>query len=119
LGRTRTVWPLEAGTGAAPASIAKVAGMTEVDPIAVAQAQLAADLELVERYGHDQAADHFGGCYWDNQPPVTIVALFTAEVDRHRAVLRSRVTQPLASPSGRPNGPGGRSKQTTRKSLPG
>jgi hypothetical protein len=35
-----------------------------------------------------------GGCYWDSEPPVTIVALFTAEVDRHRAVLRRRVTQP-------------------------
>jgi hypothetical protein len=68
--------------------------MTEGNPIAVAQAQLAGDLELAERYGHDEAADHFGGCYWDNEPPVTIVALFTTEVDRHRAVLRSRVTRP-------------------------
>jgi hypothetical protein len=59
-----------------------------------AQHQLRDDLELVQRYGRDEAADHFGGCYWDNEPPVTIVALFTAEVDRHRTVLRSRVSQP-------------------------
>jgi hypothetical protein len=68
--------------------------MDETDPVARAQHQLRADLELVQRYGQEEAADHFGGCYWDNQPPVTIVALFTAEVDRHRAVLRGRVTQP-------------------------
>ena len=68
--------------------------MDETDPVAQAQHQLHDDLELVQRYGRDEAADHFGGCYWDNEPPVTIVALFTAEVDRHRTVLRSRVTQP-------------------------
>jgi len=68
--------------------------MDEADPVARAQHQLRDDLELVQRYGHDEAADHFGGCYWDNEPLVTIVALFTAEVDRHRTVLRSRVTQP-------------------------
>jgi hypothetical protein len=68
--------------------------MTEVNAIAVAQAQLAADFELVERYGHDEAADHFGGCYWNNEPPVAIVALFTTAVDQHRAVLHSRVTRP-------------------------
>jgi hypothetical protein len=68
--------------------------MDETDPVAWAQHQLRDDLELVQGYGRDEAADHFGGCYWDNEPPVTIVALFTAEVDRHRAVLGSRVTQP-------------------------
>jgi hypothetical protein len=66
----------------------------ETDPVARARRQLRDDLELVQRYGRDEAADHFGGCYWDDEPPVAIVALFTAEVDRHRAVLRSRVTQP-------------------------
>jgi len=68
--------------------------MDETDPIARAQNQLRDDLELVQRYGRDEAADHFGGCYWDNEPPVTIVALFTAELDQHRTVLGSRVTQP-------------------------
>jgi hypothetical protein len=68
--------------------------MDETDPVARAQHQLRDDLELVQGYGRDEAADHFGGCYWDNELPVTIVALFTAEVDRHRTVLRSRVTQP-------------------------
>jgi hypothetical protein len=68
--------------------------MDETDPVARAQHQLQDDLELVQRYGHEEAADHFGGCYWDNQPLVTIVALFTAEVDRHRTVLSSRVSQP-------------------------
>jgi hypothetical protein len=68
--------------------------MDETDPVARAQHQLRDDLELVQRYGQDEAADHFGGCYWDNEPPVTMVALFTAEVDRHRTVLGSRVTQP-------------------------
>jgi hypothetical protein len=68
--------------------------MDETDPVARAQHQLRDDLELVHRYGQDEAADHFGGCYWDNKPLVTIVALFTAEVDRHRTVLGSRVTQP-------------------------
>ena len=68
--------------------------MDQTDPVARAQYQLRDDLELVQRYGRDEAADHFGGCYWDNEPPVTIVALFTAEVDRHRTVLRSRVKQP-------------------------
>ena len=68
--------------------------MDTTDPVARAQHQLRGDLELVQRYGRDEAADHFGGCYWDNEPLVTIVALFTAEVDRHRTVLRSRVTQP-------------------------
>jgi hypothetical protein len=68
--------------------------MDETDPVTRAQHQLQDDLELVQRYGQDEAADHFGGCYWDNDPPVTIVALFTAEVDRHRVVLRSRVRQP-------------------------
>jgi hypothetical protein len=68
--------------------------MDETDPVARAQHQLGDDLELVRRYGRDEAADHFGGCYWDDQPLVTIVALFTAEVDRHRTVLGSRVTQP-------------------------
>ena len=68
--------------------------MDETDPVARARRQLRDDLELVQRYGRDEAADHFGGCYWDDEPPVAIVALFTAEVDRHRAVLRSRVTQP-------------------------
>jgi len=68
--------------------------MDETDPVARAQHQLRDDLELVQDYGRDEAADHFGGCYWDNQPLLTIVALFTAEVDRHRTVLRSRVTQP-------------------------
>jgi hypothetical protein len=68
--------------------------MDETDPVARAQRQLRDDLELVQRYGRDEAADHFGGCYWDNEALVTIVALFTAEVDRHRTVLRSRVMQP-------------------------
>jgi hypothetical protein len=68
--------------------------MDETDPVAWAQHQLRDDLELVQRYGQEEAADHFGGCYWDNKPPVTIVALFTAEVDRHRTVLGSRVSQP-------------------------
>ena len=68
--------------------------MDETDPVARAQHQLRDDLELVRRYGRDEAADHFGGCYWDNGPLATIVALFTAEVDRHRTVLRSRVRQP-------------------------
>jgi hypothetical protein len=68
--------------------------MDQTDPVARAQHQLRDDLELVQRYGRDEAADHFGGCYWGNEPLVTIVALFTAEVDRHRTVLRSRVTQP-------------------------
>jgi hypothetical protein len=68
--------------------------MDETDPVARAQRQLRDDLELVQRYGQDEAADHFGGCYWDNKPLVTIVALFTAEVDRHRTVLGSRVRQP-------------------------
>jgi len=68
--------------------------MDETDPVARAQHQLRDDLELAQRYGRDEAADHFGGCYWDNQPLLTIVALFTAEVDRHQTVLRSRVTQP-------------------------
>ena len=62
--------------------------------MARAQEQLRDDLELVQRYGREEAAGHFGGCYWDNEPPVTIVALFTAEVGRHRTVLDSRVTQP-------------------------
>jgi hypothetical protein len=68
--------------------------MDGTDPVAWAQHQLRDDLELVQRYGRDEAADHFGGCYWDNEPPVTIVALFTAEVDRHRTVLGGRVIQP-------------------------
>jgi hypothetical protein len=68
--------------------------MDQTDPVSRAQHQLRDDLELVQRYGRDEAADHFGGCYWDNEPPLTIVALFTAEVDRHRTVLASRVTQP-------------------------
>ncbi len=68
--------------------------MDQTDPVAAAQHQLQDDLELVQRYGQDEAADHFGGCYWDNEPPVTIVALFTAEVDRHQSVLRRRVQQP-------------------------
>jgi hypothetical protein len=68
--------------------------MDETDPVARAQHQLRDDLELVQRYGRDEAADHFGGCYWDNEPLVAIVALFTAEVDRHRTVLGSRVTRP-------------------------
>jgi hypothetical protein len=67
--------------------------MDETDPVARDQHQLHDDLELVQRYGRDEAADHFGGCYWDNEQPVTIVALFAAEVDRHRSVLHSRVTQ--------------------------
>jgi hypothetical protein len=69
--------------------------MDETDPVARAQHQLRDDLELVQDYGREEAAGHFGGCYWDNEPPVTIVALFTAEVDRHRTVLGSRVTQPV------------------------
>src|SRR6266542_285205 len=68
--------------------------MYDTDPVARTQDQLRNDLELVPRYGRHKAADHFGGCYWDNEPLVTIVTLFTAEVDRHRTVLRSRVTQP-------------------------
>ena len=68
--------------------------MDETDPVARAQRRLRGDLELVQRYGREEAADHFGGCYWDNQPLVVIVALFTAEVDRHRTVLGSRVRQP-------------------------
>jgi hypothetical protein len=68
--------------------------MDETDPVAQAQHHLRDDLELVQHYRRDEAADHFGGCYGDNEPPVTIVALFTAEVDRHRSVLCSRVTQP-------------------------
>jgi hypothetical protein len=68
--------------------------MDQTDPVARAQHQLRDDLELVQRYGREEAADYFGGCYWDNQPPVAIVALFTAEVDRHRTVLRRRVRQP-------------------------
>jgi hypothetical protein len=68
--------------------------MDDTDPVARAQHELRDDLELVQRYGRDEAADHFGGCYWDNEPLVTIVALFTAEVDRHQTVLRSRVRQP-------------------------
>ncbi|HEX8858600.1 MAG TPA: hypothetical protein VGC06_05795 [Actinomycetes bacterium] len=68
--------------------------MDQTDPVAAAQHQLRDDLELVRRYGQGEAADHFGGCYWDNELPVTIVALFTAEVDRHQSVLRSRVRQP-------------------------
>jgi hypothetical protein len=68
--------------------------MDETDPVALAQHQLRDDMELVQDYGRDEAADHFGGCYWNNEPPVTIVALFTAEVDRHRTMLRGRVTQP-------------------------
>src|SRR4029450_623684 len=77
----------------APAG-ATVAAMDATDPVARAHHQLRDDLELVEGYGRDEAAGHFGGCYWDNQPPVTIVALFTAEVDRHQMVLGRRVTQP-------------------------
>jgi hypothetical protein len=69
--------------------------MDETDPVARAQHQLRDGLELVQRYGREEAADHFGGCYWANEPPVTIVALFTAEVDRHRTVLGSRVRQPV------------------------
>jgi hypothetical protein len=68
--------------------------MDATDPVARAHHQLRDDLELVVGYGRDEAAGHFGGCYWDNQPPVTIVALFTAEVDRHQMVLGRRVTQP-------------------------
>jgi hypothetical protein len=68
--------------------------MDQTDPVTRAQHQLRDDLELVQRYGRDEAADHFGGCYWDNEPLVTIVALFTAQVDRHRSVLRRRVTKP-------------------------
>jgi hypothetical protein len=68
--------------------------MDQTDPVARAHHQLRDDLELVQRYGREEAANHFGGCYWDNQPPVAIVALFTAEVDRHRTVLRRRVRQP-------------------------
>src|SRR4030095_16260733 len=85
--------PRRRGPGPAPAC-GTVAAMDETDPVARAQHRLRDDLELVQRYGRDEAADHFGGCYWDNEPPVTIVALFTAEVDRHRTVLGSRVTQP-------------------------
>jgi hypothetical protein len=71
-----------------------VAAMDETDPIARAQHQLRDNLELVQRYGQDEAADYFGGCYWDNEPPITIVALFTAEVDRYQTVLRGRLTHP-------------------------
>jgi hypothetical protein len=74
--------------------------MDGTDPVARAQHQLRDDLELVQRYGRDEAADHFGGCYWDNEPLVTIVALFTVEVDRHRTVLRSR--GPIRRRVGRP-----------------
>jgi hypothetical protein len=65
--------------------------MTEVDPVSQAQAQLDVDMELVRRYGGYQAPEHFGGCYWSNDQPVTIVALFTANLGRHRAVLHGRV----------------------------
>ena len=68
--------------------------MDQTDPVGWARHQLRDDLELVQRYGRDEAADHFGGCYWANEPPLTIVALFTAEVDRHRTVLGSRVAHP-------------------------
>jgi hypothetical protein len=56
--------------------------MTEVDPVSQAQAQLDVDMELVRRYGEYQAPEHFGGCYWSNDQPVTIVALFTANLGR-------------------------------------
>src|SRR4030095_12464515 len=85
--------PRRRGPGPAPAC-GTVAAMDETDPVARAQHRLRDDLELVQDYGRDEAADHFGGCYWNNEPPVTIVALFTAEVDRPRTVLRGRVTQP-------------------------
>jgi hypothetical protein len=68
--------------------------MGETDRLALAQYRLRNEMKLVWRYGRQEAPEQFGGCYWDNEPPVTIVALFTAEVDRHRAVLGSRVTQP-------------------------
>jgi hypothetical protein len=68
--------------------------MDEPDPVARAEHQLRDDLELVQRYGREEAADHFGGCYVDDEPVGSIVALFTAELDRHRRVLGSRVTQP-------------------------
>jgi hypothetical protein len=48
--------------------------MDETDPIARAQHQLRDDLELVQRYGPQEAPEQFGGCYWDNEPPITIVA---------------------------------------------
>jgi hypothetical protein len=35
--------------------------MDETDPVARAQHQLRDDLELVQRYGRDEAADHFVG----------------------------------------------------------
>jgi hypothetical protein len=37
--------------------------MDETDPVARAQYRLRDDLELVQRYGWDEAADHFGGRY--------------------------------------------------------
>lgn len=64
------------------------------DPLAQAQAQLRTDVELVRRYGEYQVPEHFGGCYFDNDPPVTIVALFTADLDRHKAILHARVAHP-------------------------
>ncbi len=93
--------------------------MDETDPVARAQHQLRDDLELVQRYGRDEAADHFGGCYWDNEPLVTIVALFTAEVDRHRtACCAAGSRSQLGWRSRPPHGPGGRSKPTMRRSPP-
>jgi len=68
--------------------------MDETDPLALAQYQLRNEMKLVWRYGRQEAPEQFGGCYWDNEPPVTIVALFTAEVDRHRTVLHGRLTHP-------------------------
>src|SRR5947207_12477370 len=61
--------------GRAPAC-GTVAAMDETDPVARAQHQLRDDLELVQRYGREEAADQFVGCYWANKPPDTSVALF-------------------------------------------
>src|SRR4030095_8485777 len=68
--------------------------MDETDPVARAQHQLRDDLELVQRYGREEAADPLGGCYWENERTVNIVMLLTPELGRPRTVLGSRVTQP-------------------------
>jgi hypothetical protein len=90
--------------------------MDETDPLALAQYQLRNEMKLVWRYGRQEAPEQFGGCYWDNEPPVTIVALFTAEVDRHRTVLHGRLMHPDRLVIRLRGRRGSRSKPTTARS---
>jgi hypothetical protein len=51
------------------------------------------DVEVVRQYG-SQVPEAFGGVYFDNDPPITVVALFTRRMDEHEATLRVRVKHP-------------------------